>query len=72
MLNITRRENEAILIFPDEAMDPHMTVAELFANGPIWIGTRNFNGNQVKVCIEAPRSLTVLREERLEKPPIKK
>ena len=37
MLVLTRRADESILIGPAEGADGRMTLAELFANGPIQI-----------------------------------
>lgn len=35
MLMLSRREGESILISSSQKADPSMTLAELFANGPI-------------------------------------
>lgn len=62
MLVLTRKEDESLLIFPSDEIDPDMTVTELFNGGPIRI-TINKISSQVQIGIEAPQGLTVLREE---------
>lgn len=69
MLSITRKDQEALVIFPGEGLDPNMKVADLFRDGPIRIGIRRTDGNKTRVDIDSPRVLTVLREELLEKRP---
>ena len=63
MLIITRRVGENFLLFPDASLDPHMTVAELFASGPLEIGVLGVKGNQVRVGIDAPTSIHIIRRE---------
>lgn len=62
MLVLTRKEDEALVIFPSNDIDPSMTVAELFNKGPIKIIVNKLAG-QVKLGIKAPQGLTVLRFE---------
>jgi len=65
MLALTRRSGESIQIFPSRDIDPDMTVAELFKDGSIkiMIMTREHNNQQVRLGIQAPGALTVLRDE---------
>ena len=35
MLAFTRRPGEFILLYPSQDIDPNMTVAELFSEGPV-------------------------------------
>jgi sRNA-binding carbon storage regulator CsrA len=63
MLVLTRRVGESVLIFPADTLDPHMTVAQLFESGPIRLTLTRVNGNQARVGIVAPESLTIAREE---------
>jgi sRNA-binding carbon storage regulator CsrA len=67
MLILTRRTNELIHIYPDD-LPPDMTVAELFADGQISIEVLGLKGNQVKLGIHAPKSLTILRDDANELP----
>ena len=67
MLAITRREEESLLIYPPQDMNPDTTVAELFKNGPIEIIVNNIRGSQVRLGIKAPRTLTIMRPELLER-----
>jgi carbon storage regulator CsrA len=55
MLVLSRREGEAIIL---ETSD-----------GPITIRLTEYNGNQTRVGVEAPRSVKVLREELLDDAP---
>ena len=61
MLILTRKPGEVLLIKPDPETggDPR----EWFANGPIRLRINAVYGNQVRIGIEAPRSLQILREE---------
>jgi sRNA-binding carbon storage regulator CsrA len=63
MLIITRRVGETFLLYPDSNLDPRMTVAELFAEGPLKIGVFAINGGQARIGIDAPISFHVTRSE---------
>ena len=67
MLVLTRRSGESIFIYPSPELDRDMTVGELFADGPIKVVVLDVNVDVdykvVRVGIEAPRDLTVLRDE---------
>lgn len=63
MLVLTRRADESILIGPADGADSRMTLAELFANGPIQIRLLQSSGRRVKVGIEAPAHLAIRRKE---------
>jgi len=67
MLSLTRRPNELIYIYPDD-LPPDMTVAELFAGGQIAIEVLSIKGNQVRIGIDAPKSLIILRDDANEIP----
>lgn len=67
MLVLSRRNSESIHIQPAEGLDPRMTVAELFAAGPLVIEVRAVKGRQVRLGIEAPRDLAVIRDELLDR-----
>jgi sRNA-binding carbon storage regulator CsrA len=62
MLVLSRRADESILIQPAEGVDGSMTLAQLFANGPILI-TLLGTGRRVKVGIEAPEQLAIRRKD---------
>jgi len=61
MLILTRKPGEVLLIkpYPEAGGDPK----EWFANGPIRLRINGVSGNQVRIGIEAPRALRILREE---------
>ena len=63
MLILTRREGEAILISMAENADPNLTLAELFANGPLQLQIKKISGKQVSLSFDAPRELLILRNE---------
>ncbi len=66
MLILTRRPGESVFIDIAESVDPDMTVAELFADGPIEIVILGVKGNQVRVGTQASDRLTILRDELVE------
>jgi sRNA-binding carbon storage regulator CsrA len=62
MLVLMRRKGESILIYPDD-LPEDMTVAELFAGGPIRIEIAATHHAQCKLAIDAPRELTIMRDD---------
>ena len=67
VLTLTRKNQEAIFINPDQGVDPNMTVAELFANGPIEIVVHRIKAGSAAISIKAPDELKVVRSELLDK-----
>jgi len=63
MLLVSRRVDESVYIYPDEQLPKDMTVAELFAGGKISIEVKEISGNQVRFGINAPKNLTILRND---------
>ncbi len=63
MLVLTRKEGETILVYPSLDVDPDMTVADLFRNGPIRIGVGKITPYRAKVFIDAPETLEIVQEE---------
>ncbi len=63
MLTLTRKENESLFIEPFEDLDPNMTVAELFANGGIEIYLDKVQNNKIRIGIDAPEALNIVRSE---------
>jgi len=55
-----RRKGESILIYPEDIPE-NMTVAELFAGGPIKMTVTNTNDAQCKVAIDARMALRIAR-----------
>ncbi len=60
---LSRRADESIVIQPAEGADGSMTVAELFAKGPIQITLLGGTGRRVKMGIEAPVQLAIRRKD---------
>lgn len=63
MLVLSRRADESIVIQPAAGVDGNMTLAELFANGPIQITLLGGTGRRVKMGIEAPEQLEIRRKD---------
>ena len=63
MLVLSRRADESILIQPADGTDTRMTLAELFANGPIQITLLGGTGKRVKMGINAPAELAIRRKD---------
>ena len=63
MLIVSRRDDESIEIKPGDDIDPHMTLADLFAAGPIEIRIFSSNGNRVKMGVQAPEQLSIWRKD---------
>jgi len=64
MLVLMRRKGESILIYPGDIPEG-MTVAELFAGGPIKLEIAETNRAQCKLGIKAPKELAIVRDELL-------
>lgn len=63
MLIVSRRDAESILIRPGDDIDPSMTLADLFANGPIEITVFSSTSNRVKMGVQAPEQLSIWRKD---------
>ena len=63
MLIVSRKDAESIEIRPGDGIDPHMTLADLFANGPIEITIFSATGNRVKMGVQAPDQLCIWRKK---------
>ncbi len=63
MLILDRKSGESVLIFPDDQVNPDMTVKELFSQGPISISVKYKEAGTVKLAIKAPGSIKILRKE---------
>lgn len=62
MLIVSRRDAESILIRPGDDIDPQMTLADLFRNGPIEITVFSTGGSRVKMGVQAPEQLSIWRK----------
>lgn len=62
MLVVSRRDSESILIRPEEGIDPQLTLADLFENGPIEIRIFSARDKRVTIGVEAPRHLSIWRK----------
>jgi sRNA-binding carbon storage regulator CsrA len=66
MLVVSRRSEESILINLADGADQSITVADLFANGPIEIMLLGGTGRRVKMGIHAPDMLSIRRKDKSE------
>lgn len=62
MLIVSRKINEVIEITPDESSGPS-TLSQIFADQRIRIELVKIGPSRVKVAIEAPPELKILRKE---------
>jgi len=67
MLSISRKENQSLFMQLAKDVDPNMTVTELFKNGPIEIYVHDLRKTQIKIGIQAPQELNIVREEAIKK-----
>ena len=67
MLSLSRNENQSLFIQLAKDVDPAMTVAELFKDGPIEIYVHDLRKTQIKIGIQAPQELNIIREEAIKK-----
>ena len=63
MLVLSRRTDESIVIELADAVYGNMTLAELFADGPILITLLGGSGRRVKMGIDAPDQLSIRRKD---------
>lgn len=64
MLILSRKVDQEIYIYPGDGLDPNMTVAELFSQGPIRVKLVEVrHSRDARLGIAAPDSLCVLRAE---------
>ena len=63
MLVLSRRTDESIVIEIADGMYGSMTLAELFADGPILITLLGGSGHRIKMGIEAPNQLSIRRKD---------
>lgn len=61
MLAISRKQNEAVTIEPVEGLDPSLTLREVFENGPIVFRVIHVGSGRVRLALEAPAQLKILR-----------
>ena len=62
MLILTRRTNESLIFSLSDDIDPSTPISEVL-NQPIEVLPLGIKGNQVRIGINAPDGITILREE---------
>jgi len=63
MLIVSRKNTESILIHPAKGVDPNLTLADIFNDGPIEITIFMSIGKSVKMGVQAPRQLSIWRRD---------
>ena len=63
MLVVSRKENESIQIEPVDGIDPSLTLHEVFAQGPIVLTLKHVGSRRVRIVVEAPGALRIMRTE---------
>jgi sRNA-binding carbon storage regulator CsrA len=63
MLVVSRKENESIRIEPVDGLDPALTLREAFASGAIVVRLQHVGHKRVRLLIEAPPALKIMRSE---------
>jgi len=63
VLVLERKSGESILIYPNDDIKPDMTVEELFSDGPIRVAVKCRDHIAVKLAIDAPHKMKILRRE---------
>ena len=66
MLVLTSRPGESILIDIPEDLAPSTPVSALFENGPIEVRVLSHKASTIRIGIEAPNDLNILRSELVE------
>jgi sRNA-binding carbon storage regulator CsrA len=67
VLVVSRKENESIRIEPVEGLDPTLTLREAFAGGGIVVRLQHVGQRRIRLVIEAPPALRIMRSEALDK-----
>jgi sRNA-binding carbon storage regulator CsrA len=68
VLVVSRKENESIKIEPLDGIDPSMTLYEAFAQGPIVLTLKHVGARRVRIVVEAPGALRIMRSQPEPKP----
>jgi sRNA-binding carbon storage regulator CsrA len=63
VLVVSRKENESIRIEPIDGLDPALTLREAFASGAIVVRLQHVGHKRVRLLIEAPPALKIIRSE---------
>jgi sRNA-binding carbon storage regulator CsrA len=63
VLVVSRKENESIKIEPLDGVDLNLTLREVFAQGPIVLTLTHIGPRRVRILIEAPSVLKIMRGE---------
>ena len=67
MLILERKLEESVFLGLGPNVDRDMTLGELFENGAIEIKVTKIEGAKIKLAIEAPEPISIIRAELLDK-----
>jgi len=67
MLIVSRKDSESIEICPADDIDPEMTLADLFSEGPIKITIFSTGRKRVTMGVQAPHQLSIWRRDEVAK-----
>jgi sRNA-binding carbon storage regulator CsrA len=63
VLVVSRKENESITIEPADGLDPSLTLRDIFEHGSIVLTLAHVGPRRVRIAIEAPSALKIMRSE---------
>ncbi len=63
MLILTRHRGQSVLLMPYPELDPKTPISELFKHGPIKVSIVDIGQNRMRLGIDAPPGIVVLRQE---------
>lgn len=63
MLIVSRKASESLVIRPADGIDPLLTLADLFEDGPIEITIFAAAEKRVTIGVRAPRQLSIWRKD---------
>ena len=68
MLTLERKIEDSIFLALSPDADPNITLGELFESGVIEIKVTKIEGTRVKLSIDAPKPISIIRAELSDKP----
>lgn len=63
MLILSRYRGQSVLLMPHPELDPKTPIGDLFRHGPIKVSILDIGPNRMRLGIDAPPGIAVLRQE---------